>query len=129
MMLSAADQSLWDTFTKTVKPLKKKTKIKTVYAKHPLYVRRSLTHLSNILDLHHMSLQEAFSVFNRFLKKHSELKSDKILVITGRGANDAGALKKEFPLWLENRSVQNKIKCFKKQNEGSFEIELRKKCG
>ena len=129
-MLTDEDKALWEAYTKTVQPLKAKKSLsfKALFSPRHWFVRKQKPELLNVLDLHQMTLQEAFHIFNRFIEMHFNEHTKKIIVITGRGKDDQGQLKKEFPFWLERADIKDKIKNFQMQNEGSFEIELRKKC-
>ena len=129
-MLTDEDKALWEAYTKTVKPLKTKKSLgfKALFSPRHWFVRKQKQELPNVLDLHQMTLQEAFHIFNRFIEMHFNEHTPKVVVITGRGKNDQGQLKKEFSFWMEHTDIKGKIKSFHKQNEGSFEIELRKKC-
>ena len=126
-MLSKEDEQLWKEYTKGVVPLKKEGRIKSFFSSC-LFFYKERKVLPNTLDLHQMTLQEAFDVFVRFLNAHVNRKTKKITVITGRGKDDNGRLKKEFPFWMERIDIKQKISSFNMKNEGSFEIELRKKC-
>ena len=129
-MLSEEDKLVWNEYVKKVKPLKRRkdSKISSFFSLPHLFLRKQHADLPNTLDLHQMTLDEAFNVFVKFLNIHFNQKTKKITVITGRGKDDRGQLKKEFPMWLENDVFKNKINSFSMKNEGSFEIELRKKC-
>lgn len=129
-MLSKEDQALWDTYTQTVKPLKRSgfAKVTLLFTPKRWFKRDKVHPVPEILDLHQMTLQEAFATFEKFLQTHFILGTKKIEVITGRGKNNSGLLKKEFPLWLDNPEIRDKIRTYRAQNEGAFEIELRKKC-
>ena len=128
-MLTKEDIDLWNEYTKTVKPLHYSgvSKIKNWFNPRRWFSRR-LNEIPVVLDLHQMTLEEAFHIFDRFLQLHFMQGTKKITVITGRGKDNQGKLKKEFPLWLENEKIKTRIKDFHKTNEGSFELELRKKC-
>ncbi len=127
------DLTLWNEVIKTVTPLDKKQKA-------PLLTRlfsRRFFHLgkpplSTRLDLHHFTLQEAFTAFTTFVDEHNALGTRQIIVITGKGPDGKGALRKELPLWAERPDVQSKITRIEAApvrmgGEGAFIIYLKRK--
>ena len=55
-----------------------------------------------ILDLHGYTLKTAKMVLKKYILNAYERNLRNILVITGKGQNNAGTLKKEVPLWLND---------------------------
>ncbi len=131
-MLNDEDKALWEAYTKTVTPLKRisgMAKIKLFLSPKRWFLNKKEVALPAILDLHGMTLDEAYHIFNRFLQMHFAAQTGHITVITGRGKEGKGQLKKEFPLWLESAKIKEKIKSVQVKNEGAFEVCLRKnKC-
>ena len=86
-MLSEEDKLVWQKDIKTVKPLKKaKTcKVSSFFSHRHWFLRKRSIDLPNVLDLHQMTLEEAFHIFDRFLQMHFNQNTKKITVITGRG--------------------------------------------
>ena len=103
------DKAIWSAFIKTVVPLKSQPKgfferVRYIFRRPPMTQK-----LPTCLDLHGFTLQEAFDVFRDFLDRHYLLGTRKITVITGKGPKEQGALKREFPLWLERAGIREKI--------------------
>ena len=108
-MMNEEDKAIWASFIKTVVPLKKQPKgfferVRYIFRRPP-----TVQSLPVCLDLHGFTLQEAFDAFRDFLDKHYLLGTRKITVITGKGPKEQGALKREFPLWLERAGIREKI--------------------
>ncbi len=53
------------------------------------------------LDLHGRSQSEAHAALERFLHRAQANGAKTVLVITGKGGNGRGVLKRQVPLWLE----------------------------
>ena len=62
-----------------------------------------------ILDLHGYRLQKAKIILHNYIVNAYEKKIRNILIITGKGRNNAGVLKKEVPLWLNDKTLINKL--------------------
>ena len=60
-----------------------------------------------IIDLHGYRLQTAKIVLHNYIVNAYEKKIRNILIITGKGRNNAGVLKKEVPLWLNDKTLIN----------------------
>ena len=56
-----------------------------------------------ILDLHGYRLKTAKVILHNYIINAYEKKIRKILIITGKGSNNTGVLKKEVPLWLNDK--------------------------
>ena len=54
--------------------------------------------LSDSLDLHGLTIQQAFNTTRQFLEEHRINGSRSAIVITGKG----GKISDEFPAWIEN---------------------------
>ena len=118
--MNEEDKAVWEAFIKTVAPLKAQPmgffkRVRYIFRRAP-----SVQSLPECLDLHGFTLQEGFEAFRDFLEKHYHLGTKKITVITGKGREEQGALKKEFPLWLEREGIREKILSvgFAPQNRG-----------
>ena len=104
--MKSDDEAIWKAYIKTVSPLKKKSlpKVRSVrrfFLFTPFLPPR--------LDLHGLTLQQAYEAFIDFFDLHVKEKTRKIVVVTGKGPNGKGSLKKEFPLWLEKKEIRDKI--------------------
>ena len=58
-----------------------------------------------ILDLHGYRLKTAKIILHNYIVNAYEKKIRNILVITGKGRNNTGVLKKEVPLWLNDETL------------------------
>ena len=58
-----------------------------------------------ILDLHGYRLKTAKVILHNYIVNAYEKKIRNILIITGRGRNNTGVLKKEVPLWLNDETL------------------------
>ena len=86
----------------------------------------------SIIDLHGFKLQEAKLILKRFVLQAFNNNKRNILIITGKGLNKTGALKKEVPIWLNEREIkkiliryENAPKSF--GGEGALIIRLKNK--
>lgn len=135
-MLTDEDKVIWDAYTKTVTPLKN---VKTTSRLKDLgrclvgtfhFKRKEKIAIPNTLDLHGFTLEEAYSLFVRFLNYHFENNTRKIVVITGKGKEGKGLLKNEFPKWLEVEQIKEKIQITKRpllNDGGAFELILKQR--
>ena len=60
-----------------------------------------------ILDLHGYRLQRAKIILHNYIVNAYEKKFRNILIITGKGRNNTGVLKKEVPIWLNDEKLKN----------------------
>lgn len=127
-MIVKDDLDVWQAVIKTVQPLSQEAKKKAVIPM-PLKVYAAPTRfLQNILDLHGLTLQEAYESVRTFVSLHQTKGSRVILIITGKGIQGNGKIKKEIPFWFETPFFREKIKEFKWiNNGGTLEIQLKKK--
>ena len=58
-----------------------------------------------ILDLHGYRLKTAKIILHNYIINAYEKKIRNILIITGKGRNNTGVLKKEVPLWLKDETL------------------------
>ena len=118
--MNEEDKAVWESFIKTVSPLKAKPKGFLNRVRYIFRRSSSAQSLPECLDLHGFTLQEGFEAFRDFLDRHYLSGTKKITVITGKGREEQGALKKEFPLWLEREGIREKILSvgFAPQNRG-----------
>ena len=78
------------------------------------------------LDLHGLTLQEAFIKVKAFIRSHFENQTKTIHIICGKGRGNSGLIKNEIGFWLEQEN--DKITSFTWQNDGgAVRICLRKK--
>ena len=64
------------------------------------------------LDLHGYTLYSAKVSLHKFLSNCYEKNVRNILIITGKGQNNSGALKKEVPKWLTDKFLNKHIVSF-----------------
>ncbi len=60
-----------------------------------------------IIDLHGYRLKTAKIILHNYIINAYEKKIRNILIITGKGRNNTGVLKKEVPLWLNDKTLMN----------------------
>lgn len=124
------DEALWQAFAKTIKPLSKKKRQESLKVSLPprLKVRRAESPLlSYTLDLHGLTVNEAYKALKHFLMRHQHAHSKKVTVITGRGLFSPGAIKNEIEFWLDTPSFEDTIKSYTwKNGGGALDIELKK---
>ena len=59
-----------------------------------------------IIDLHGYRLKIGKIKLENYILKSYENNMRNIIIITGKGLNNLGALKKEVPIWLENQNIK-----------------------
>ena len=135
-MLTDEDKALWEAYTKTVTPLKNvktESRLKTFGRKLVgtfRFRKKEQNQVPNVLDLHGFTLEEAYALFVRFLNYHFENNTRKVIVITGKGKEGKGLLKNEFPKWLENSLIKEKIQTAERpllNDGGAFELILKQR--
>ena len=85
-----------------------------------------------IIDLHGYRLQTAKIILHNYIVNAYEKKIRNILIITGKGHNNTGVLKKEVPLWLNDKGLINllinyEIAPSKFGGEGAFLVRIKNK--
>ena len=93
MMPDVSDMELWERVKRTVTPLSRAVKAslrKTLFV--PAQTQR--------LDLHGYTVQAAYEKTLDMLQNCAQSGERQILIITGKGTNGKGVLKRELPLWL-----------------------------
>ncbi len=84
--------------------------------------------LSFLLDLHGLTVQQAFDATLNFLDRHYRVGSKEVLIITGRGTTGQGLIKKEFDGWLRHPQIQKYVRTSVWQNRGgAVKVSLKKK--
>ena len=66
-----------------------------------------------ILDLHGYTLYSAKLLLQKFISSCYEKNKRNILIITGKGQNNKGALKEEVPKWLNDKFFNKFLVDFK----------------
>ena len=85
-----------------------------------------------IIDLHGYSLQIAKIVLHNYIVNAYHKKIRSILIITGKGRNNTGVLKKEVPLWLNDKALINLLISYKTApnkfgGEGALLVRIKNK--
>ena len=85
----------------------------------------------NVIDLHGYRLQHAKVTLQKYISNAYEKNIRNILIITGKGYNNAGILKKEVPLWLNEQKIFNLLVNFEiapKEfgGEGALLVKIKK---
>ena len=85
-----------------------------------------------IIDLHGFNLKEAKSRLKKYVFQSFNSNKRNILIITGKGLNKTGLLKREVPIWLNQKEIkifligfENAPKSF--GGEGALIIRLKNK--
>ncbi len=80
------------------------------------------------IDLHGLTVQEAFDKVRKSLASHYKRGARRILIITGKGTMGKGLIKNEFAGWLENPKLKEYVRSWCWQNSGGAAlIHLKKK--
>ncbi len=87
--------------------------------------------IESILDLHGMTQNEAFDALRNFLSGAIKNKKRNLLVITGKGKNNSGVLRKNFENWIRDIPESSAILALrpgaqKHGGAGAFYVVLRK---
>ena len=85
-----------------------------------------------IIDLHGLKLQEAKLILKNYVFQAYNNDKRNILIITGKGLNKTGVLKKEVPIWLNEREIKKILISFENAprsfgGEGALIIRLKNK--
>ena len=85
-----------------------------------------------IIDLHGFKLQEAKLILKNYVFQAFNNNKRNILIITGKGLNKTGVLKKEVPIWLNEREIKKIIISYKDApksfgGEGALIMRLKNK--
>ena len=72
-------------------------------------LKKGLLKLDNVFDFHGYRLNDARIILKNFIIMSYKSNYKNILVITGKGQNNSGALKKELPNWLCEKEISKYI--------------------
>ena len=114
--ISKSDKQTWEnyianfgSFSFNLKNRKKNLVKKKTFSKSKLSpfqkVRKNTP--EGVIDLHGYRLQTARIILHNYIVNAYEKKIRNILIITGKGHNNTGVLKKEVPLWLNDKTLIN----------------------
>ncbi|MBP5343609.1 MAG: Smr/MutS family protein [Alphaproteobacteria bacterium] len=117
---------MWDKIKAHFNPIKKTHQQRELPDK--LRVRRkNAVSLSNVLDLHHKTIQEAYVATQDFIQKHARLGTKNIQIITGKGRLGQGAIRSEFEGWLDTPKFRQYIRTNEWTNDkGAMNLCLKK---
>lgn len=68
-------------------------------------IRRGQQVYEGVLDLHGHSLKSAWRILPEFLRRHQNQGARCVLIITGKGKDGEGVLRRAFLQWLETREA------------------------
>tara|TARA_B100001063_G_scaffold182419_1_gene171572 strand:+ start:1736 stop:2221 length:486 start_codon:yes stop_codon:yes gene_type:complete len=91
----------------------KKTFRKTISLSRFKLINKGKVKPDGVLDLHGHRLKDAKIVLHNYIANAYEENVRNILIITGKGQSNAGVLKKEVPLWLNDKILTNVIVNYK----------------
>ncbi len=128
-MFSESDISLWESIKRTLRPLSLNKAIEP----HPM-PKRLKVHpvpertLMMTLDLHGLTVEEAYQTLRRFLMVHQRENSKVVAIITGKGSpKKEGLIHHEIQNWLDTPFFKSKINEMRWLNGGgALEIRLKR---
>ena len=91
----------------------KKTFRKTISLSRFKLINKGKVKPDGVLDLHGHRLKDAKIALHNYIANAYEENVRNILIITGKGQSNAGVLKKEVPLWLNDKKLTNVIVNYK----------------
>ena len=91
----------------------KKTFRKTISLSRFKLINKGKVKPDGVLDLHGHRLKDAKIALHNYIANAYEENVRNILIITGKGQSNAGVLKKEVPLWLNDKILTNLIVNYK----------------
>ena len=93
--------------------LPKKKYRETVSSSQLELINKGKVKPEGILDLHGYKLKDAKITLQKYIVNAYEEKVRTILIITGKGQNSTGILKKEVPLWLNDKMLASLLVNYK----------------
>ena len=111
----------------------KKNKIfNNTFEKFIKLLNKRKTEPDGIIDLHGLKLQEAKLILKNYIFQAYNNDRRNILIITGKGLNKTGVLKKEVPIWLNEREIKKILISYENApksfgGEGALIIRLKNK--
>ena len=86
---------------------KQKTFHKTISLSRFKLIKKGKATPDGVIDLHGYKLKDAKIALEKYIVNAYEENIRNILIITGKGQNNKGVLKKEIPLWLNDKILTN----------------------
>jgi len=120
------DMVLWDKLKQDVQPLDVDVILHDLPPR--LKVRyKFVPPLATRLDLHRMTVQEAYFKTLQFIEKHYKIGTKYVQVITGKGRLGQGAIRLEFSGWMDTPVFRQYIRKIQWTNdEGAVDLWLKK---
>lgn len=118
--ISKNDKKIWENYVSNFKssginfknlnkkdifPNKKKEFKIASTVNHIKLIRQGRIKPEGVIDLHGYRLQSAKIVLQKYILSAYDNNIRNVLVITGKGVNKTGALKKEVPVWLSEKNM------------------------
>ena len=120
------DNDLWEELKKSVQPFNVNRKSEDLPPRLRVH-RAPAKPILYCLDLHQMTIDEAYQKTVQFIEKHYKIGSKKIQIITGKGREGKGLIRAEFANWLDTNRLKKYIRETKWTNdEGAMNIWLKK---
>ena len=129
-MFSSTDLSLWENIKRTLRPLKKnRATVPVPFPKRLKVHAAPARELMSVLDLHGLTVEEAYRTVCRFITLHVRENTKYSTLITGKGTKDKeGRIHQEITGWLETPFFKEKINQVRWLNGGgALEIMLKRK--
>ena len=127
-MFSKDDLTLWAEIKRTIKPLLGMRSVEpTPFPKRLRVYAPPPRELQDTLDLHGLTVQEAYQALRHFITLHVRQNTRRIVVITGKGSpHKEGLIHHEIQNWLDAPFFAEKITGVRWLNGGgALEIRLR----
>lgn len=118
--LTEEERRLWLVVTKGVKPLASSPVSPYEYPSTKLVVAPRYDNFDPVLDLHGLTIQEAYQRVHDHIYSAKQNKTRKLVIITGK----SGPINQELTRWIENRSEISSIKAM--NGGGAWEVCLKK---
>lgn len=125
-MAKLEDAALWEEVKKFVQPLDLGVVSQDLPPRLKV-CRAPLKPVCYSLDLHKMTIQEAYQKTVQFIEKHYKIGTKKIQIITGKGREGKGLIRGEFSGWLDTKVFRRYIREWKWTNDqGAVDLWLKK---
>lgn len=120
--LTESEQKLWDAVCKTI--------INSPRVRFRTLVSNNIASRapSKYLDLHGMTQDQAYHNISCFIQQNYDAGQKEIIIITGKGSNGTGSLKRLVPYWLSS-TLKDKVRshAVDSKNTGQIIVSLNKK--
>lgn len=137
-MRNQDDLDAWRSFLKEVKPLRKSSDL-SEKASEKKFIRKKTREEGEFikaLDLHGLTLAEAYYLLEAYLKTAQQLKIRKVLIITGKGSEsredpNTRTLFEKVPRWCTEGPLKAYVKKIEplsspsQKPQGAYSVQLR----